>query len=161
MTLWPRKASHIDSVNTLRPRQNGHHFADNNFKCIFSNENLWISIKISLNFVLKGQINNIPTLVQIMAWRWPGAKPLSEPMMVSLLTHICVTRPQWVKSFLLIGCQMSFVAALHLIIGYMKQTRSRRNGIWPSGLFLMLVRGIQLTHWSLGLISFKHITPAG
>ena len=33
-----------------------------------------------------------------MAWRRPGDKPLSEPMMVSLLTHICVTRPQWVKS---------------------------------------------------------------
>ena len=41
-------------------------------------------------------INNIPALVQIMAWRRPGDKPLSEPMMVSLLTHICVTRPQWV-----------------------------------------------------------------
>ena len=37
-------------------------------------------------------------LVQIMAWRRPGDKPLSEPMMVSLLTHICVTRPQWVNS---------------------------------------------------------------
>ena len=32
-----------------------------------------------------------------MAWRRPRDKPLSEPMMVSLLTHICVTRPQWVK----------------------------------------------------------------
>ena len=32
-----------------------------------------------------------------MVWRRPGDKPLSEPMMVSLLTHICVTRPQWVK----------------------------------------------------------------
>ena len=32
-----------------------------------------------------------------MAWRRPGDKPLSEPIMVSLLTHICVTRPQWVK----------------------------------------------------------------
>ena len=31
-----------------------------------------------------------------MAWRRPGGKPLSEPMMVSLLTHICATRPQWV-----------------------------------------------------------------
>ena len=37
-------------------------------------------------------------LVQIMVWRRLGAKPLSEPKMVSLLTHICVTRPQWVKS---------------------------------------------------------------
>ena len=32
-----------------------------------------------------------------MAWRRSGDKPLSEPMMVSLLTHICVTRPQWVN----------------------------------------------------------------
>ena len=32
-----------------------------------------------------------------IAWRRPGDKPLSEPMMVSLLTHICATRPQWVK----------------------------------------------------------------
>ena len=32
-----------------------------------------------------------------MVWRRPGDKPLSEPMMVSLMTHICVTRPQWVK----------------------------------------------------------------
>ena len=37
-----------------------------------------------------------PPLVQIMAWRRPGDKPLSEPMMFSLPTHICVTRPQWV-----------------------------------------------------------------
>ena len=42
-------------------------------------------------------INNIPALVQIMAWRRPGDKPLSEPMMVNLLTHICVTRPQWIN----------------------------------------------------------------
>ena len=48
-------------------------------------------------FVPKGPINNIPALVQIMAWRRPGDKPLSEPIMVSLLTRICVTRPQWVK----------------------------------------------------------------
>ena len=32
-----------------------------------------------------------------MAWRRPGDKPLSEPMMVSLPTHICVTRPQWIN----------------------------------------------------------------
>ena len=47
--------------------------------------------------VRKVRINNIPSLVQIMAWRRPGNKPLSEPMMVSLLTHICVIRPQWVN----------------------------------------------------------------
>ena len=84
----------VRSVNTLRPRQGGRHFPDDIFKCIFLNENIQISIKISLKFVPKGQINNIPALVRIMAWRRPGDKPLSEPMMVSLLTHICVTRPQ-------------------------------------------------------------------
>ena len=78
--------------NTLRPRQNGRHF-----KWIFLIENVWIPIKISLKSVPQGPINNIPALVQIMAWRRPGDKPLSGPMMVRLPTHICVTRPQWVK----------------------------------------------------------------
>ena len=41
--------------------------------------------------------NKIPALVQIMAWRRPGDKPLSEPMLVRLPTHICVTPPQWVN----------------------------------------------------------------
>ena len=68
------------------------------FKSIFFNENVQILIKISLTFVPKAPINNIPTLVQIMAWRRPGAKPLSEPMMVNLLSHICITRPQWIKT---------------------------------------------------------------
>ena len=96
----------FSNVNTLRPRQNGHHFADNIYRCIFLNENVWIPIKISLEFVPKGPINNIPILVWIMAWRLDGAKPLSkpilvyilsEPMMICLTTHIFVTRPQWVK----------------------------------------------------------------
>ena len=61
-------------------------------------ESIWISIKISLKFIAKGPINNIPALVRIMAWRRPGDKPLSEVMMVRLLTHICVARPQWVNA---------------------------------------------------------------
>ena len=56
-----------------RPRQNGSHFSDDISKCISS---------ISLKFVPWGSIINIPTL--------------SEPMMLNLLTHICVTRPRWV-----------------------------------------------------------------
>ena len=82
----------------MRPRQNGRHFAYDMFKCIFLNENVWIPIEISLTFVPKGWINNNPALFQKMAWRRPGDKPLSEPMMVSSLTHICVTRSQWVKT---------------------------------------------------------------
>ena len=85
----PYKGSVMRSFNTLRPRQNGRHFPDDIFKCIFLNENVWISIKISLNFVPKDPINNISALVQIMAWRRPGDKPLSEPMMVQW--------PQWVN----------------------------------------------------------------
>ena len=50
-------------INTLRPRQNGRHFADDIFKCIFLNENVWIPVKISLRFVPKCPINNIPALV--------------------------------------------------------------------------------------------------
>ena len=83
--------------NTLRPRQNGRYFPDDIFKRIFLNENVLISIKISLKFVPRVPMNNIPALVQIMAWRRPGDKPLSEPMIVSLPTHICVIRSQWVN----------------------------------------------------------------
>ena len=56
-----------------------------------------ISIKISLKFFPKGPVDNNPALVQIRAWRRPGDRPLSEPMLVSVLTHIWVVRPQWVK----------------------------------------------------------------
>ena len=85
-------------INTLRPRQNGCLFADNTFKRIFLNENIRISIKISLKFVPKVRINNIPALVQIMAWRRPGDKPLSEPMMVSVLTKFSVSRGLYQQS---------------------------------------------------------------
>ena len=84
-------------LNTLRRRQDGRHFPDDIFKCTFLNENARMSLNKSLKFVPKFRINNIPALVQIMAWRRSGDKPLSEPMVVSLMTHICVTRPQWVK----------------------------------------------------------------
>ena len=85
-------------INTLRPRQNGRHFADDIFKCIFLDENVSIAVKISPKFVPKDPINNIPALVQIMACRLDG-----QPMMVSLPMHICVARPQWVKDGLFNG----------------------------------------------------------
>ena len=86
------------NVNTLRPRENGRHFADAIFKCISLNEGDWIPLDISLKLVPMGPITNIPTLVQIMAWR----RPLYEPMMVRLATHICVTPPQWVKAGIMV-----------------------------------------------------------
>ena len=100
ISLQPTYPPHL-LVNTLRPRQNGRHFADDTFKCIFLKENVRISIRISLKFVPKSPVNNIPALFQIMARHRPGNKPLSEAMMVSLLTHICVTRPQWVNETIL------------------------------------------------------------
>ena len=71
----------LPKVNTLRLRQNGRLFLDNIFKCIFLNENIFIATKISQKFILEGPINNIPALVQIMAWCRSHDKPLSESML--------------------------------------------------------------------------------
>ena len=123
-------------VNTLSPRQNGHHLPDDNWKCIIFDENISISINISLKFVPKGQINNISALVQIMPWRRRGDKPLSEPMMIISLTHICGTRPQWVSAYLSIRIRVLVIGRIY---GY---TRSVVQYWWsciPSqsiGLFL-------------------------
>ena len=77
-------------VNTMRPRQNGCHFADI-FSCIFFNE-IYISINVLLKFDHKTHNNNIAELVHTMAWQaitWTNG--------VYWLTHIWVTRPQWVN----------------------------------------------------------------
>ena len=86
--------------NSLRARPNRPHLADGIFKCIFFNENILILIKISMKFISKDPIDNIPALVQIMSWHQPGGKPLSEPMITILLTHISTTRPLvgWINS---------------------------------------------------------------
>ena len=86
---------HACIFNSLMLRQNDRHFADDTFRRIFLNENLWTFLKNSLNIVPKVRINNIPALVQIIVWLRPGDKPLSEPMMVSLPTHICIMRPHY------------------------------------------------------------------
>ena len=91
-------------INSLRPRQDGRHFADDSFTCIFFNENCCILIKFSLKYVRKGPIDNNRALVQIMAWRRSGDKPFYETMIISLPTHICVTRPQWVKERINFTC---------------------------------------------------------
>ena len=88
-TVMTKLRSHICTCLTLegtsRLKQNGRHFADDTFKCIFLNENVRISLKISLKFVPKGPINNIPALVQIMVWQQSGDKPLSEPMIAYII----------------------------------------------------------------------------
>ena len=49
-----------------------------------------------MRYVLYGLIDNMTTLVQIIAWRRTGDKPLSEAMLVCF-TDIYVTQPQWVN----------------------------------------------------------------
>ena len=91
----------IVTLNSSPPGQNGRQFADDIFKRIVMNEKSCISIRISLKFVHKRPVDDKLALFQIMAWRRTGNKPLSDPMVISLLTHICVTRTQWVKQWLL------------------------------------------------------------
>ena len=55
--------------------------ADDIFKCIFVNENDIDPIQISPKFIPRSPIDNKPPLVQVMAWRRIGDKPLPEPMM--------------------------------------------------------------------------------
>ena len=110
------------SFNTLRPRQYGRRFPDDIFKSIFYNENVQSLITISWTFVPKSPINYIPALVQIMVWRRPGDKPLSEPIMVRLPTHICVTRPQWVNK-LMLWCRVTHIGVIEM--------DHRRFGWWP------------------------------
>ena len=82
LTHWGRDKMHVISQTPFS-------------NAIFLNENIWIPIDISLKFIPKGPINYIPAWVQIIAWRRSGDKPLSELIMINLLTYICVTRPQW------------------------------------------------------------------
>ena len=56
-------------------------FANDIFKRIFLNENIRISNQISLKFVPYGPNDNTSALVQVMAWRRTGDKPLPEAMM--------------------------------------------------------------------------------
>ena len=124
-------------INTLRPRQDGRYFAYDVLKCIFLNENVWISLKIPLKFVPKSPVNNIPALVQIMAWRRPGDKPLSEPMLVFVPTHICVTRPQWVNpsvffifiNFLAIACSLFGMMLFYMNQHWLTVNFTTRNNL--------------------------------
>ena len=55
--------------------------ADDIFKCISLNENDRIQFQISLKFVPSSPTDNKPALVQVMAWRRIGDKPLPELIM--------------------------------------------------------------------------------
>ena len=87
-------------LNTLRPRQNDRHFADDIFKCTFLNENIWISLKISLKFVPKVRINNIPAETApghylnqwwLIYWRIYASRGFKELMLSYLVKTIYPT----------------------------------------------------------------------
>ena len=67
-----------------------------------------------MNFVSKGPIYNTPALGQMMARRRWGDKPSSEPMMVSLLKHICVHEVSFVEFYSDFGP----VYLSHILQGY-------------------------------------------
>ena len=117
--------------------------ADENFTCFFLNENVWISIDISLKFVPKGPINNIPAFVRIMAWS-PGDKPLSEPVIFSLPMHRCVTRPQWVN---LISVSYSPKANHPVLSSY--------KSLWYK-YYLFLTRILQNFCWQVYIITLQN-----
>ena len=73
--------------DTLRPGENIRLFADDLFPYSCLRED---KFRLKFHLYLFLESDNTPVLVQIMAWCRPGDKPLSEPMMFSLLTHICV-----------------------------------------------------------------------
>ena len=83
-----RRCCMILTFNTLRPRQNGWHFLDNIFKCIL--------MKISLKFAARVQLKIVHHW-----FRWLGTSQVTSHYLnqwwLILMTHICVTLPQWVK----------------------------------------------------------------
>ena len=144
-------------LNALRPRQNDRHFPDDIFRCIFLNGNIWISLNISLKFVPKDPINNIPVMVLIMARRRQGDKPLYEPIMVSLLTHICATRSQWANCYvdhcphasLFINKHLS----AHAFDPHCQKTKSTKQIYMDQrGMTIVLFAKLFEMRWYVGLI---------
>ena len=133
-------------INTLRSRQNGHLDTEAIFKCIFLNENFWFSNKNSLIYVPGGQIDNLSALVQIMAWCQPGSKPLSEPMMVSLLMHICITQPQWVKQ-----CWRIWAKHMRILNYDHRQNKAQQTPVyifWDIIYYLLHIQFTPIITWS-------------
>ena len=122
------------SVNTLRPRQNGRHFANDVFKGIFLNENEWISIIISLKFVPSGLINSIPTVSQTMAWR----------RIVGLIFTLRDTRmPRFSIT--------TAIPRFKSILWYFYTPAQRRYMIWislPNYFLKVAFHYISISHWT-------------
>ena len=84
------------AINSSPPGQNARRFRDDIFRSIFVNEKLYTLIKISPRVVPKGTFDNKPALVQVMAWRRTGDKPLPEIVLTQFTdAHM---RHQWEMS---------------------------------------------------------------
>ena len=126
----------------------------------------WIAIKISLKFVPKGPINNSPALVQ--KTRNPCAKPLSKPMMVSLPTHICIIRPQWVKRYM----YLHFLSFVNTRMGQAVEILAHWSLYYTTNTMAADVRGTQgarasavmvliLFTWNIAFSSTEGLTNWG
>ena len=84
-------------------------------KHIFLNENVRIAIEMSLKCVPKDPIDNKPALVEIMAWRWPGDKPLSEPMLAWVTNRYMLHSAAMSYGVSVVGikCDMAFIVPMH------------------------------------------------
>ena len=110
LVVWCYGMLPIDFIHVLTHRGRDRNAAFWQTRCstpFYWKEICYFRLRLRLRkFVPKIWINNITALVQIMACRLVGAKPLSEPMVISLLKHIYMTRPQWVKGALHRVCLM-------------------------------------------------------
>ena len=101
-------------AETLRPRQNERHFGDDICKCIFLKGNVSISIRSNQHYHSFGSDNGLAQT---------RLKPLSEAMLISLLTHIFVTRPQGFNFILCVQFTFLYMSTFYhpqLYLGWYK-----------------------------------------
>ena len=86
-SIWPHllESSTGYTLTYLTLDKMAANLADDIFNCILLNENDRIPIQISLKYVPRTPVDNMPVVVQVMAWRWTGDKPLPEPMMTRFI----------------------------------------------------------------------------
>ena len=138
--------SSISRFNTLRPRQKGCYFPDDIFKCIFLLENIWISIKISLKFVPMCLINNIPALVQIMAWCGPATSCYLNQWW---LDYRCIYALLGLNDLTLATLKSFIVEDMNQFIqqSYWWPGDARSQGISSDGIDLVLWHSNLSTRW--------------
>ena len=135
MGCWP--LWNISLFNSSPPGQNGRHLADYIFQCIFLNVCSW------------GHIHNIPASVQVMAWCRSGDNPLSEPVMVRLPMHLCVTQRVNGCNTILIVWYNSYDTITSLELTWwllMPWCLSWHGGCWCRGAYLAPGH-LQLSWW--------------